>query len=166
MKENGTQTTSLQRFFEEDLNVCIRAQVVNGEPCFVAKDVCQALDIRKYRDAIARLEDYEKGHPVIVDTLGGVQKMATVNEYGFYSIILLSRKPNSKEFKKWLVKEVLPTLRKTGMYIMPSALQRNGVDGIFYKGKKFFPYLDILRSTATAQRADRYISAGKNILHV
>lgn len=64
------QVTALQRFFEENSNVCIRAQVINGELWFVAKDVCQALLIKNSRDAIADLEEDEKG-VVLTDTLGG-----------------------------------------------------------------------------------------------
>lgn len=67
------QVTALQRFFEENSNVCIRAQVINGELWFVAKDVCQALLIKNSRDAIADLEEDEKG-VVLTDTLGGKQK--------------------------------------------------------------------------------------------
>jgi len=87
----------------------------DGEILFVAADVCDALDISKYRDAVARLDD-DEGRPVIVDTLGGPQEMTAINESGLYSLILGSRKPEAKKFKKWVTSEVLPAIRKTGKY--------------------------------------------------
>jgi prophage antirepressor-like protein len=85
-------------------------------PLFVAKDVCDILGITKYRDAMARLEDYEKGRPVKVDTLGGSQSVATITEAGLYALINRSNKPIAKAFKKWVNTEVLPSIRKTGSY--------------------------------------------------
>lgn len=99
----------------------IRSVMVDGEPYFVAKDVCDVLDIVKHRDAIARLDDDEKGRPVIVDTLGGKQSMATVNESGLYALVFQSRKPEAKAFRKWVTKEVLPNIRKHGFYMTPEA---------------------------------------------
>ena len=68
----------------------IRSVVVDGEPLFVAKDVCDVLGINKYRDAVARLDEDEKGRPVVVDTPGGKQSMTTVNESGLYHLIFQS----------------------------------------------------------------------------
>lgn len=87
----------------------------NGEPWWVAKDVCEVLAISNSRDALNRLDDDEKG-VVITDTLGGPQEMAIINEAGLYSLILTSRKPEAKEFKRWVTHEVLPSIRKTGGY--------------------------------------------------
>lgn len=99
----------------------VRSKMVKGEPWFVAKDVCDVLDISKYRDAIMRLDDDEKGCPVVVDTLGGKQEMATINESGLYSLIFQSRKPEAKKFRKWVTSEVLPAIRRQGFYLHPSA---------------------------------------------
>lgn len=93
----------------------IRIEVRNGEPWFVAKDVCDALGIRFHRDAISRLDDDERGS-VLLDTLGGRQQLAVVNESGLYNLIFQSRKLQAKSFKKWVTSEVLPTIRKTGKY--------------------------------------------------
>lgn len=93
---------------------------MDGEPWFVAKDVCVALGIEKYRDALGRLDDDEKGCPVTVDTLGGPQKMSAVNESGLYNLIFQSRKPEAKKFRKWVTSEVLPSIRKTGSYVAPA----------------------------------------------
>jgi prophage antirepressor-like protein len=88
----------------------------NGEPWFVAADVCAVLDIGNNRQAVAPLDDDEKG-VTTVDTLGGAQQMTIINESGLYSLVLGSRKPEAKRFKKWVTSEVLPTIRKTGSYI-------------------------------------------------
>lgn len=93
----------------------VRALVIQGEPWFVAADVCQALAIRNNRDAIARLDEDERG-VANTDTPSGRQEMGIINESGLYSLILTSRKPEAKRFKKWVTSEVLPSLRKHGSY--------------------------------------------------
>lgn len=95
----------------------VRIILQDNEPWFVAKDICECLAISKHRDAISRLDTDERGS-LKVDTLGGKQEMATVNEYGLYNLVLSSRKPEAKEFKRWITHDVLPTLRKTGSYSM------------------------------------------------
>ena len=97
----------------------IRSMVINGEPVFVAKDVCEVLGIEKYRDALARLDEDEKGVSLTVDTLGGKQSMTTVNESGLYHLAFASRKPEARAFRKWVTKEVLPNIRKHGFYMTP-----------------------------------------------
>lgn len=87
----------------------------NGEPWFVAADVCAALTVGNSRDAVSRLDEDEKGVGT-VDTLGGRQEVMIVNESGLYSLILTSRKPAAKRFKKWVTSEVLPSIRKVGRY--------------------------------------------------
>lgn len=94
----------------------VRTVTLNGAPWFVAADVCRALDIANSRDAVKRLDDDERG-VVSTDTLGGVQEMTVVNESGLYSLVLGSRKPEAKQFKRWITHEVIPTIRKTGGYV-------------------------------------------------
>lgn len=94
----------------------IRMTVEDGEPLFVAADVCRALEISKYRDAVSRLDEDERGS-FEVDTPGGTQKMTAVTESGLYSLVLGSRKPEAKAFKRWITHEVLPTIRQTGGYV-------------------------------------------------
>ncbi len=89
----------------------------HGEPWWVAKDVCGVLGIDKYRDALTRLDDDERGS-VLLDTRGGEQRASTINESGLYSLILRSRKPEAKAFKKWITSVVLPAIRKHGGYQM------------------------------------------------
>ncbi len=105
----------MQTFTFNPSNQPIRVEMIDNEPWFVAKDICEALTIEKYRDAVSRLDDDERGS-VVVDTLGGKQSMTAVNESGLYDLIFQSRKPEAKVFRKWVTGEVLPTLRKTGRY--------------------------------------------------
>ena len=93
----------------------IRVVEIDGEPWLVAKDVCDCLEIKNSRDALSRLDEDEKG-VALTDTLGGSQKINIVNEYGLYNLILSSRKPEAKEFKRWVTHDVLPSIRKTGRY--------------------------------------------------
>jgi prophage antirepressor-like protein len=98
----------------------VRTTVLNGEPWFLAKDVCTVLEISKYRDAVSRLDEDERGS-VLVDTPGGPQEMAAISEPGLYSLIMVSRKPEAKMFKRWITHEVLPQIRQTGGYIAPQS---------------------------------------------
>lgn len=93
----------------------VRTVTINGEPWFVASDVCKALGIANNRDAVARLDEDEKG-VALTDTLGGVQNLTTVNEPGLYALVLSSRKPEAKAFKRWITHEVIPDIRQYGMY--------------------------------------------------
>ena len=93
----------------------VRVVQADGEPWFVATDVCAVLGLGNVSMALERLDDDEKGVSSI-DTLGGAQKMAVINESGLYSLVLGSRKPEAKPFKKWVTAEVLPSIRKTGAY--------------------------------------------------
>ncbi|WP_313731324.1 Bro-N domain-containing protein [Pseudomonas sp.] len=93
----------------------VRALVIQGEPWFVATDVCNALAIANTARAMSRLDDDEKGvHSM--NTHGGTQKLSITNESGLFSLIMTSRKPEAKRFKKWVTGEVLPSLRKHGSY--------------------------------------------------
>lgn len=96
----------------------IRSVMVDGEPYFVAKDVCEVLGLSKYRDAFSRLDEDERAS-IKVDTLGGPQDMVAVNESGLYTLVFQSRKPEAKAFRKWVTKEVLPNIRKHGFYMTP-----------------------------------------------
>lgn len=99
----------------------IRALVDSqGAPAFVAKDVCLALGIGKYRDAVSTIDDDERGS-VLVDTPGGRQQMTTVTEPGFYKLVMRSRKPEAKAFQRWVTHEVLPALRRDGGYMVARA---------------------------------------------
>lgn len=108
--------TDLQ-IFNNDRFGQVRIIPVDGELMFVAKDVCDCLEITKHRDAISRLDSDERGS-VKLDTPGGKQDIAATNEYGLYSLVLSSRKPEAKDFKRWITHDVIPAIRKTGSYSM------------------------------------------------
>jgi prophage antirepressor-like protein len=93
-----------------------------GNPRFVAKDVCDPLGFGNPRSSLALLDDDEKGVHT-VDTPGGPQKLTTISESGLYSMVLRSRKPEAKRFKKWVTSEVLPSIRKHGMYATPATVE-------------------------------------------
>lgn len=97
----------------------VRVIVRDGDPWFVAADVAKVLEIGRTDDAVRRLDDDEKD---TIRTPGGPQEMTIINESGLYSLILTSRKPAAKRFKKWVTSEVLPSIRKTGSYAMPGAV--------------------------------------------
>lgn len=104
--------------FNNDQFGSIRASLSSdGQPWFVAKDVCDSLGIGKYRDALSRLDDDERGS-VLVDTPGGPQTVGTVSEAGFYKLVMRSRKPEAKAFQRWVTHEVLPAIRRTGGYMV------------------------------------------------
>ena len=95
----------------------IRTTIQNGEPWFVAADVCKALVIKNNRDAINRLDNDEKNTVALTDGNRGNPNTTIVNEAGLYSLVLGSRKPEAKAFKRWITHEVLPTIRRTGGYV-------------------------------------------------
>ncbi len=88
-----------------------------GETWFVAKDVTDALGFRDAEKGIRGLDEDERG-TTMVSTRGGVQQVSTINESGLYSCILKSRKAAVKKFKRWVTREVLPSIRKQGQYVM------------------------------------------------
>lgn len=90
----------------------------NGEPWFVAKDVCEILELGNTSQAVSYLDDDEKGISTN-DTPSGRQEMLIVSESGLYSLIFRSRKDEAKNFRRWVTHEVLPSIRKTGSYTVP-----------------------------------------------
>ena len=99
-------------------NSPVRIVEKGGEPWFVAKDVCDILALGNPRSSIALLDEDERGvHSM--DTPSGKQEMGIISEAGLYSLILRSRKPEAKAFKRRVTHEVLPSIRKTGAYLSP-----------------------------------------------
>lgn len=96
----------------------VRIILQDNEPWFVAKDVCDCLEINNSRQALSRLDSDEKNSVILNDGTQGNPEKSIVNEYGLYSLVLSSRKPDAKEFKRWITHEVLPSLRKYGTYSM------------------------------------------------
>lgn len=112
-------TTPLVFTFPETAQV-VRSMMIDTAPWWVARDVCTVLDIRNVADAMSSLDEDEKG-VATADTPGGPQQMAIINEPGLYSLILRSRKPQAKAFKRWITHEVIPSIRETGRYEAPGA---------------------------------------------
>lgn len=114
----NTNTTDNQVFNFGDYQV--RTVIKEGEPWFVAKDVCSVLEVSNTSDAVSRIDYEDKAEVAITDTSSnGVTQSRTltiINESGLYSLILTSRKPEAKAFKKWVTSEVLPSIRKQGKY--------------------------------------------------
>lgn len=101
----------------------VRTVTVNNETYFVGKDVADILGYAKARNAIAsHVDDEDKKDAPIQGTLGGTQNMTIINESGLYSLILSSKLPQAKEFKRWVTSEVLPAIRKHGMFAVNDLL--------------------------------------------
>jgi anti-repressor protein len=92
----------------------VRTVIKNGEPWFVAKDVCDVLDLNS--NATRRLDDDEKTTLRLTYSGNMTTNVTIVNEPGLYTLILGSRKPEAKQFKRWITHEVIPSIRKTGSY--------------------------------------------------
>ena len=100
----------------------VRTMEINGEPYFVGREVAMILGYKNPLDALTKhVEEEDKG-VANCDTLGGTQKMTVINESGLYSLILSSKLPKAKEFKRWVTSEVLPSIRKHGAYAVDELL--------------------------------------------
>ena len=97
----------------------IRTTEIEGEPWFVGKDVASVLGYTNPRKALADHVDADDKGVTKRDTLGGAQEMTVINESGLYALVLSSKLPGAKQFKRWVTSEVLPSIRKTGSYALP-----------------------------------------------
>ena len=112
--------------FNNEMFGQVRVSMLNGEPWFVASDVCKALAISNAGQAVGRLDKDEKMTIRLNDShsgqRGGARLISLVNETGLYTLVLGSRKPGAKEFKRWITHDILPTIRKTGGYVANEAM--------------------------------------------
>ena len=132
--------------FENPEFGAVRSILIDSDPWFVAADVCKALELEKTNRALSRLDDDEKGaHSV--STPGGRQRMSIISESGLYSLILGSRKPEAKAFKRWITHEVIPSIRKHGAYMTDSLL-----DALEAHPEAVPEYLNRLRSENARNR--------------
>ncbi|WP_149093361.1 phage antirepressor KilAC domain-containing protein [Paenibacillus terrae] len=99
----------------------VRTVVIEGEPWFVAQDISAVLGFRMASD-MTRILDEDEKDTHIVRTPGGEQKLAVINEPGLYTAILRSRKSEAREFKRWITHEVIPSIRRNGMYATDTLL--------------------------------------------
>ena len=101
----------------------VRTMEINGEPYFVGKDVAEILGYERPAKAILdRVDNEDKDEVPIKDSIGRMQNTAIINESGLYSLILSSKLPKAKEFKRWVTSEVLPSIRKHGAYAVDELL--------------------------------------------
>lgn len=104
------------KLFENESFGSVRVAGTSEEPLFCLADVCKVLDLGNPSQVKARLGDEVISNEVIPDSLGRQQETTFINEDGLYDVILDSRKPQAKAFRKWITSEVLPSIRKTGSY--------------------------------------------------
>ena len=143
----------IQIFNYEENN--IRGLDVDGVPYFVAKDVCDILELTNITESLKRV-DVEDLTSVKLNSGGQDREMKIVNESGLYSLILFSNKPEAKKFKKWVTSEVLPSIRKTGKYEVQSKTDEELILIGYEKLMEKVKYL-----TPKAESHDRYLS-GEN----
>lgn len=110
----------IQKFLYESRE--IRSLLIDGDPWFVAKDVCDVLDVGNPSQALTRLDDDEKNTIILNEGNRGNPSTVVVSEPGLYTLILGSRKPEAKQFKRWITHEVIPSIRRTGTYGIPTNL--------------------------------------------
>ncbi|WHF25376.1 BRO family protein [Bacillus altitudinis] len=114
----------------------VRTFMRDEEIWFVAKDVCNVLNHSNHKVAVSRLDEDEVSKVYLIDSLGRNQQTSVVSEAGLYYLILTSNKPEAKQFKRWVTHDVLPAIRKNGMYISEDATRE----------QKLFNY-DLLEET-------------------
>lgn len=112
----------IQSFNNEEFG-SVRTMVIENEPWFVGKDVAEILGYSNPRDAINKHVDNEDKGVAKCDTPGGIQELTIINESGLYSLILGSKLPAAKKFKRWVTSEVLPAIRKQGAYMTPETIE-------------------------------------------
>lgn len=118
---------NLQEFNFKGNNV--RTILLDGEPRFIGTDITKTLGYSNSRDALKRhVDDEDKSTVVIPDGTSGNPNKTVINESGLYSLILSSKLPTAKEFKRWVTSEVLPTIRKHGAYLTDSAIEQTLTD--------------------------------------
>ena len=98
----------------------VRTVLIDNEPHFVGKDVAEVLGYSEPRSAVSKKVEKEDRGVAKIETPSGVQEMTVINESGLYSLVLSSKLPQAKSFKRWVTKEVLPAIRKTGSYQTPT----------------------------------------------
>lgn len=127
----------------------IRTILVDGEPWFVALDVCAVLGIRNPSDAVRGLDHDEVGTTEVVDAAGRSQQVITISEPGLYGLLARSRRPEARPFRRWVNHEVLPTVRRTGSYSVQAAPQSQ-IDIIIASALEMKRMSERLEETAAA----------------
>ncbi len=145
--------------FSFESHADIRTVLINGEPWFFAVDVCRAIGIANHRDAVRKLDDDEKGVG-LADTHGGEQESIIISESGLYTLILRCRDAVTPgtipyRFRKWVTREVLPQIRRTGCYVREEHAPDDRVQKIV---EKLIPVILEIVSPQVNQQTDlRYL---------
>lgn len=119
--------STLQVFTNKDFG-SVRTVTIDGEPWFIGKDVAEALGYAEPRSAVSKKVEAEDRGVAEMATPSGVQKMTVINESGLYSLILSSKLPSAKKFKRWITAEVIPSIRKHGAYVTNELLDAMAKD--------------------------------------
>jgi hypothetical protein len=153
-KERGSFLPTVFSFNEHSP---VRTILIEDQPWFTAVDICDILGYKNPREVIrTRLEDDERRR-LNLRSDGAANWF--INESGLYSLIIGSKKPEARRFRKWITSEVLPTLRKKGFYSMTVAPDLLGLHGVIISGHPYYDYLDLLTrvglSTTSGSRDQR-----------
>lgn len=124
---------------------------------FIAADVCRALEVD--RTQTRRLDDDEKG-VCLIHTLGGQQNVSVINEYGLYNLVLTSRKPEAKAFKRWITHEVIPSIRKTGSYSVTQRVPKTFYEALLLAAEQ---QKQLEEAKPKVDFVDTYVDKGVNI---
>lgn len=117
------ENTAIRTFTNGNLGN-IRILIDNDEIWFIAVDICKCLEIGNSSQAISKLDTDEKKSLYVKNSGAGNPNKVFVNEAGLYNLILSSRKPEAKEFKRWITHEVIPSIRKHGAYMTPETIEK------------------------------------------
>ncbi len=108
----------------------VRTQLIDGEPWFVIADICKVLDLSNPTKAAQSLDSDDLSTSEVIDSMGRAQNARITNESGVYQLVFQSRKPEAKDFRRWVTKDVLPAIRKTGSYSTAPALPQTYSDAL------------------------------------
>jgi prophage antirepressor-like protein len=133
--------------------------MIGGEPWFVAVDACEVLDYSNPTMATDRLEPDDLSYAEVIDSMGRRQRSRVINESGLYELIIRSEKPAARRFRRWLTKDVLPTLRKTGEYRTVPVEPGDDLDLMVGKIR------ELRKEHAETQRRTTMLELGQAILH-
>lgn len=112
-----TTSQTISFSFQETHDV--RIKIINSEPWFCLRNICEVLNIENHRDLMAKQLDKKGVEKIYTPTKGGNQLLTFVNEPNLYRVIFRSNKPEAKQFQDWVFNDVLPSIRKTGKYDHP-----------------------------------------------
>lgn len=136
--------SDIKKFEHSQLGLSLRVIEKDGEPWFVATDLAKAMGHRDANAAVRGVDPDDKGTNQICTPRGGVQTVTTVNESGLYAVILRSDKPEARAFRKWVTSEVLPSIRKGGMYMTEKTATQAVEDPAAFMAKALLMAQDVI----------------------